>query len=156
MRSLRHSLGKYLVQGDKNGKWLGLDWKPSVCLQSLGPSPTAQTARCPWLFVPAPPDHSCSGPAFVMHLLVYLSLVVLRRYNLVWCCAKAHCGFTQPTKEWLCSISRSAGKERAGQERHPTNTALQPKAPELETTNEHDACNVPLAENTHKWGINDN
>ena len=79
-------------------------------------------------------DHRPSSSAFLLFAPIYLSLVVLRRYNLVWCCAKAHWGFTQPTKEWLCSISRRAGKQDTGQER-PPNTSLHLRAPSTRARN---------------------
>lgn len=126
MRNLRHSSGEYLAHGIQMGNawaWIG----NHLCLQSLGPFQRAQVPvpGFTWLCL----QTIVGAPCCVRHSLVYLSLVVLRRYNLVWCCAKAHCGFTQPTKEWFCSISRSARRERAGQEQHPTNTPSQPEAP---------------------------
>lgn len=85
-------------------------------------------------------DHPPSSSVFLSFAPIYLSLVVLRRYNLVWCCAKAHWGFTQPTKEWLRSISRRAGKQDTGQEQPPTNTSLHPRAPSTRARDVENSC----------------
>lgn len=130
MGSLRRSFGKKLAHRHISGKWLSLLSLPDFKAWAF---PTVRLllslAFC-----------SCASRTFLLVALLfhcslaYLSLVVLRRYNLVWCCAKAHCGFTQPTKEWLWSISCRAGKWNTGKCCHPTNTAaVQSTKPELDT-----------------------
>lgn len=121
----------------------------SVWLQSLGLSNCQAAVSLAFC--------ACASRTFLLVALLfpcsltYLSLVVLRRYNLVWCCAKAHCGFTQPTKEWLCSISCRAGKQNTGKWCRPTNTtAVQSIKPELQT-GKSGCPTEPLAENEHKW-----